>query len=86
MGGTAYNHQATKTTFLKLYNRKSSDILGCGNGINPWGPAMEIAYIKALQAGAGTIHQFLDDVRHIENPLHDTVKGWEDAQREAFFS
>ncbi|KAH6622624.1 hypothetical protein F5144DRAFT_496984, partial [Chaetomium tenue] len=63
---------ATKTAFLKLYDPRSSDSLRCGNGIDPWEPTMEIAYIKAIQAGANTIRQLLDDVRHIENLLHDT--------------
>ncbi|KAI0389068.1 hypothetical protein F5Y17DRAFT_473597 [Xylariaceae sp. FL0594] len=82
-GSDAENLPAT-TAFLKLFDPRFADQLRRDNGIKPWTEDMEEAYVKFVHSGR--VHQFLDDLSHVEDFKEKTEEEWDDAQNEAFLT
>ena len=72
------------SAFLKLYDRRYSWASRRDNGIDPWVPQFEEAYIRSVQTG--TAHQFLHKLVRVENFRRETEDDWEDWECEAFLA
>ncbi len=72
------------TAFYKLYDRRYNRASRRDNGIYPWVPQFEEAYIRAVQTG--TVHQFLHKLHHVKNFRRETEDDWEDWECEAFLA
>ena len=73
-----------RTAFFKLYDRRYNQASRRDNGIYPWVPQFEKAYIRAVQTG--TVHQFLHKLHHDKNFRRETEDDWEDWECEAFLA
>ncbi|KAH6622611.1 hypothetical protein F5144DRAFT_497990 [Chaetomium tenue] len=78
---------ATKTGFLKLYDRRFARSMRSQEGVGKWRPAIENIYVESIRTGS--IQQFAHDLRHVEGfratlDERDDLDVLDTAQREAY--
>jgi hypothetical protein len=74
----------SKTSFIKLFDRRFSEQLREDNGIDKWSEDLETSYIQSIRSGS--ICRFLEDLHNIPNFQDDTEEDWDDAENEAFLA